>query len=332
MYLGVAFPISADTIDTITRASGSDHTNVVLSDSGTAAGFRIYQWSQKYTPGASHNVCTITVNAKATATGANAPTDSVRLDITIGSSTSPWSLPLVATADSQWQIRGTTPADYTFTFTPCAVVVGANAYNFNLVRSVTAGDPGGYGFNSCPYSSCVFTGTGSWGVIQSESPAGVAQQYFGTSPRFTVNAVGTENFGAIAPSTTPQFAQSIINTILGLNDDNATSTLTGAAGGWTNIPSYFARKVPWGYLFDIASVYDDIATSSSEFSEVAFDFSDSRISTSTRSWLPGRIVVFSTSTVTYYFNGSALAAANTLLAAAGWVMVLMYWYRRGIKT
>jgi len=328
--LTTAIPVYAQsTLDSIS----STVTDIGFGASSGGSAYGIY-WG--YVPGASHNICSVTVPLKAV----GSPTDSVYLNMYIGSSTITFSSPFPGTSDTffqsavaQWQVRNTTYSDYTFTFSPCAVVVGANHYSFNLYRSGSTDNSNRYAIQGRDGSgaAATITGTATWVADRLLANSSFHANDFPTfAPSIELN--GTENFGAIAPSTTPQFAQSVINTILGLNDDNATSTLTGAAGGWTNIPSYFAEKVPWGYLFDIADVYQSLSTTTSDFSEVAFDFSDTRISTGTRGWLPGRIVVFSTSTVTSYLPTSTMDALNTLAAAVGWITAIGYWFRRGMKT
>jgi len=122
---------------------------------------------------------------------------------------------------------------------------------------------------------------------------------------------------------------SLIN-IVNLNDNNATSSINDASNGWTNIPSYFAKRVPWGYLFDIAALYDNAATSSTEFGAITLDLKSLSIATATKSFLPDRFTLLSTTTATQYLGTTLLNVFNTLVVAVGWVGLMGYWYKRGI--
>jgi len=325
------FSVFADTIDSF--AGGT--SDVPIGGSNNWGIFLGYK------PGASHNVCTMTFTLKTS----GSPTDSLALDLYIGTTTYPTFastfLPtppstyprILAHADSQWQVRGSTYSDYTFTFTPCAVVVGANTYAFNLYATAGSATNTYSAKGKAGSGTPTQTGTGTFwcdllvgnATFHSNTCSGASAE----APNFTIN--GTENFGAVAPSTTPSFAQSVIDQLAGISDSNATTTLTSAAGGWTNIPSYFARKVPWGYLFDIAEIYDSAATSTSEFTAITITYASSSVSERTRPYLPSPFTIFSTSTVTTYLPRPILDTFNTLLAAAGWLLAIRYWFNRGLR-
>jgi len=116
-----------------------------------------------------------------------------------------------------------------------------------------------------------------------------------------------------------------------INDATASSSAQTGIRAFINIPGLLATKVPFGYIWDIRQLYVSAATSSSVYSGVVFDFQSLDISTTTKSFLPARFEVFSTTTVTYYLNGTILALFNTLAAAAVWLALLAYAFYR-IKT
>jgi len=346
-----AFPVfAASPLTTYINSQSNVIDYVDDTDTGVAgspigvSGTSNSQISFRYVPGSSHNICSVSFITWASGT----PTDSLALAVSLWGPAANNQFP-VAQADiasqgtqlagptTSWQIRGSTPRVTTYTFTPCLVTVGANAYQFTLYRTGSLDNTNYYNYGATGVSSGDYTQSGSWDItkqytLRGWSSTGVLNSYPAEGVFALVAFQGSENFGATAPSTTPSFAQSVLNTITGVNDDNATSTLTTSVGGWANIPAFFAQKVPWGYAFDIAEVYDNVSTSTSDFSAIVFDFTDTRISTGTRAWLPGRITVFSTSTVTTYLSEDALNALNTLAAAAGWIGAAMYWFRRAVKT
>lgn len=121
--------------------------------------------------------------------------------------------------------------------------------------------------------------------------------------------------------------------ITNINDNNASSSLQTAINTFSNVPGYFAERVPWGYLFEIRDIYTAASTSTSEFGAITIDFANaSGLSSSTKSWLPSSLTVISTTSIAYYFNGTALSGANTLLAAIGWIGMMGYWFRRATQT
>jgi len=161
--------------------------------------------------------------------------------------------------------------------------------------------------------------------------------YGGQIVTFSVVASGF-NVGSTLPNplSTPYSSTSTIYQNLPLpnvtdvNDSNATSSLSETTHGWSNIPAYFAQRVPWGYLFDIAAVYNSAATSTEEFGAIAINFDSLDISSTTKSYLPARVVLLSTTTATYYLGTTTLNIFNTLVVAVGWVSLMGYWFKRGI--
>jgi len=314
-----AFPVYADVIDSIT----TNNANPTHFGEGGGSSFQYIGWS--YLPGASHNICTATVTLDAVGT----PSDAVKFDLYIGTSTTSFvssGMSFLRHSDTDIQVRGSTFTTYTFTFTPCAIVVGANWYAWVMYRDGAA-DSSNYYRTSANNSTFAQTGTASW-IMDAQFYAGIKNLLTTTGWDITLN--GTENLGATAPSSTPSFANSVFNNLSGITDQNASSTIANSASGFTNIPSYFANRVPWGYIFAIRDIYNAASTSTTDFGALTFTFASSSFSnaTATFMFLPQKITVFSTSTVTYYLNGNGLAAANTLLAAAGWISMIMYWFRR----
>jgi len=323
----IAVPVFADgVIDSITPTS-SDSGNVFIKgqtgSSGSAAG-------AAYHAGASHNICTISTQIKAV----GSPTDAIRAIITRGTFSTSTILtdsffdtdyPVVGMSDTGYQVRSTSYATVTYTFTPCVAVAGAYWYNIYFYRD-SADTTNYYQIYNSNSSPGTRTGTGYF-VVDSEFNGFNKHQFANAGIYLSLN--GSENFGSIeAPA--PSFGQTVINNLLGINDSNASSSLaTGSAGfnAFTAIPTFLSERVPFGYLWDIRDIFVNAATSSSDFGTLSFDYSDTRISTGTRSWLPGNLVVFSTSTVTSLISPSLLAAFNSLVSASlmvGWLIYAFY--------
>jgi len=122
--------------------------------------------------------------------------------------------------------------------------------------------------------------------------------------------------------------------IQSINDSNSATSTSGALSGFLNIPSYFANRVPFGYIYDIYNDWNHVSTSSSEFGALAIDFQSINVSTSTKLWLPNRIDFFSTTTVTHYIGGSILNSLNALASAViaiTWGMMVFRRAKNAIK-
>jgi len=107
--------------------------------------------------------------------------------------------------------------------------------------------------------------------------------------------------------------------------ENASTSTASGIISFSNIPSYFAQRVPFGYLYDIYNDWNHVSTSSAEFGTLSINFSSLGISTSTKTWLPESIIFFSTTTVTEYLGGGLLDTLNILAGAAiaiTWAMAL----------
>lgn len=308
-----------------TALDGVQTNDGTLISFGNASGASVGELSFGYLPAASHNICTFTANIGAQ----GSPTDALILELRIGT-TSVSSTRLydqgtfVQQASSHIQVRSSTISPVTWTFSPCAVVVGANWYQFIIYRDGTPSNTNKYNvYLGTAYPTLY--GTGKWG-FNWYNLSGTVQK-FNLSTPFDVALNGTENFGVSSPSTTPQFADSIVNRILGINDTNAPTSTSEGIASFSNIPSYFASRIPIGYVYDIYNIWNNVSTSTSEFGALSIDFNSSSASTGTRAWLPDNIVFFSTTTVTSYIDDSLLDLLNALASGVIAVTWGMYVFR-----
>jgi len=310
--------VFAETIDLVAGSGGWDFGRSTGSYSYSAWG---------YTPGASHNVC----SAKVYVTAQGVPTDSVTLSIYLATTTNGYAgtYPhgtFVRSADSSYQFRGG-PNYYTYTFSPCIILVGANDYEFVLSRTGSLSNSTYY-TAATGISAPQQTGTGKWSSVQKieGSTVQVRSQSFVNE----ITLSGTENYGVAAPSTTPSFSSSILTQLSNVTESNASTTLaTGSAGfnAFAGLTNYFQTRVPFGYIWDIRDLFVAAPTTTSDFGTVRFDFTSTNISTNTRAYLPGNLAVFSTSTVTSLLSPSILAAFNSLISASifvGWLVYAFY--------
>jgi len=116
--------------------------------------------------------------------------------------------------------------------------------------------------------------------------------------------------------------------------NDATNAATSTASGivsFSNIPSYFAQRIPIGYVYDIYDIWNAVSTSSSEFGNLSINFANLDISTSSKVWLPAEITFFGTSTVTGLLDDSTLDLLNALASATIAVTWGMYIFRRATK-
>jgi len=166
-----------------------------------------YGWG--YRPAASHNICTVTVYVGFNGTNTDALKMELRLGTTTVSSTDLSDQGThVAWADNEYQISSD-PQAVTYTFTPCAVVVGANWYDFVLYR--TGANNGtnyykmyvqGSGSPTCTGTACIYNGF----ITQRFNHGGNVVQkdgYLSTNAGSIV-LNGTENFSAVTPNDATQ--------------------------------------------------------------------------------------------------------------------------------
>jgi len=114
-----------------------------------------------------------------------------------------------------------------------------------------------------------------------------------------------------------------------INDTNSGSSTQTGINAFQNVASYLSNRVPIGYIWDIRDIYQAAATSSTTFAALKYDFGNSNISSTTKTWLPSTITILSTSTVTYYLSGSTLDLFNALVTAMLWVSFLWVVFKRG---
>jgi len=107
---------------------------------------------------------------------------------------------------------------------------------------------------------------------------------------------------------------SLIN-INNITESNAATSTASGVSGFAIIPSYFASRVPFGYIYVIYNAWNSVATSSAQFGALTLDYSALAVSTSTKAWLPSSITFFSTTTVTAYLGDANLALLNALATA-----------------
>lgn len=268
--------VSAATLDQITMTAN----NGTIDSTYNSGGHYMAYYGFSYRPGASHQICSVTVNQKAKGT----PTDAIMLNVYLGSTQQTnvfgqlYSFfgtgagTLVRSADSGFQDRNTTLHDQVYTFTPCLQVAGGWYYNFVWQRTPNANindSTNGYIFRG-DYSNLAattHTGTGEFhfdfqyhdftykGACSSTTNCPDHAPPIG----FDVALAGTEDFGLIAPSSTPSFGQSVINEVLGINDNTASSTaVTGFARFW-GLQGLLQTKFPFNYLFEIGTAFSQLS-------------------------------------------------------------------------
>jgi len=132
----------------------------------------------------------------------------------------------------------------------------------------------------------------------------------------------------LGSSTLTDTFSNALTDIADINDSNATSSATAGLQSFYNVPSYFANRVPFGYIYDIYNIWNNVSTSTSEFGSISIDFDSLDLPTSTRTWLPGEILFFSTSTVTSYVDDTLLDLLNALASAGIAITFSLSLFRR----
>jgi len=132
----------------------------------------------------------------------------------------------------------------------------------------------------------------------------------------------------LGSSTLNSTFSNALTDIADINESNATTSATAGLQSFYNVPSYFANRVPFGYIYDIYNIWNNVSTSTTEFGSLSIDFDSLDIPTSTRSWLPGEVIFFSTSTVTSYVDDTLLDLLNALASAAIAVTFSLSLFRR----
>jgi len=135
LIVAMAFPVYA-----LVDIGSSTAIDGIQTDQGNVISFgqssSIQDTGIYYKPAASHNICNVSFLLYSN--NGNA-TDALILELRLGTTTSSGGHSYdqgtrVQLADSHLQVRNTSATEKTFTFTPCAIVVGANEYFFSLYR------------------------------------------------------------------------------------------------------------------------------------------------------------------------------------------------------
>jgi len=324
LILLTAFPAFASTdYGQSTSINGVQTAQATVFNIGvTSGGFAEYIWD--FNVATSSYICEISVVASWVGT----PTDSMQMKMRYGSSTNATTIidtgSLLSTSDTQ---HGTASlAKTTFTFPSCVPVAANQHYTFTIGRTGTFSNTdkfqilvSGTGVSAVQYGGGVWVGY-PW--FSSGSKTGVPY----TNANFAdVWINGNTDVGA--PVSPPvSFGPTVLNNLTLITDANASSTLaTGNAGlnAFTGITAFLQSRVPFGYVWSIRDLFVNAATTSTDFGTLRFDYSDTRISTTTRAFLPGNLAVLSTSTVTSLFTPSLLAAFNSVISASilvGWLI------------
>jgi len=155
--------------------------------------------------------------------------------------------------------------------------------------------------------------------------------YFNTGVSTPEGNATSSFYGFIDEFINGTDAGSIISNFINNGDfnseANAATSTSGGIASFGNIPSYFAQRIPIGYVYDIYDIWNNVSTSTDEFGALSIDFDSLDLPTSTRSWLPGEIVFFSTSTVTSYVDDTLLDLLNTLASSVIAISWAMYIFR-----
>lgn len=113
-----------------------------------------------------------------------------------------------------------------------------------------------------------------------------------------------------------------------INEGNATTSATAGLQSFYNVPSYFANRVPFGYIYDVYNIWNNVSTSTTEFGTLSIDFDSLDLPTSTRAFLPGEVIFFSTSTVTSYIDDTLLDLLNALASAGIAITFMLSLFRK----
>jgi len=298
-----------------------------------------------YKPGASHNLCTISVLMRAD----GSPTDSVAMDIrhattTQGDTRSLGSIgALVQRADTEFQVRSGDFTRYDYTFTPCAVVVGANEYMFHIFRTGTYNSTNKYelmtGINHGG-SSVTETGTATknqvWGHIHNAYNAQIGESFSGTvyysHPIFVLN--GTENFSAVTPNDNTQTNCTPPSNILDVGGGISYSFCylflpsQAVITQFSGLQSTVAQKAPFSYISEFYNAYQGLTVATGTMPAVEINLQGSGYGSTS---LMGNIlpdIVFNKDSVTHYISNDVYNIFMALQALAFYLSAGFYIYRK----
>jgi len=309
----------------------------VATDQGTFFGFgqatSLGEIGFGYKPAASHNICSVSFALEA----AGSPTDAVSLQLFIGTTTASGTHYYlqgnrIAVSDSDIQVRNTSAfAKTTFTFTPCAIVVGANEYFFVLNRDGSTSDTNYYRTTVEASPPPTFYGTGTFTAFltyNNGAGSGSKTNYI-SGNGMDVALGGTENYGVSAPSSTPSFAASIFAALGAVSESNASSTIAGNLGAFTALhTNLLTTKWPFNWIGDLANDFDDFSkATSTTFFDLSFTFPMTGTSTGVQ-WIPQTWTFLSSSTVSTYLPNSTRIAFRYLVAVLVTALWCFQMYRR----
>lgn len=132
----------------------------------------------------------------------------------------------------------------------------------------------------------------------------------------------------LGSSTLSTTFSNALTDISAINEDNATTSATAGLQSFYNVPSYFANRVPFGYIYDVYDIWNNVSTSTAEFGTLSIDFDSLDLPTSTRAFLPGEVIFFSTSTVTSYVDDTLLDLLNALASAGIAITFMLSLFRK----
>lgn len=117
-----------------------------------------------------------------------------------------------------------------------------------------------------------------------------------------------------------------LQTPLNYDPNTATSTIGEILNNFLNVPSLFARKVPFAYLPAVSSLIISNATltGTSTFPTMVWDLGLG-VTTSPMSGIS--LTVFSTSTITHFLPSNTLNLMRTLLSGILWITAVFIVYR-----
>jgi hypothetical protein len=218
-----------------------------------------------YLPGASHNIC----NIKTIMASSSNPTDAVNLQIRLGTTTVAGGHfttqgVLAQSNDADIQVRGPL-AVYTYTFTPCVVVVGGNWYAFILNRDGSLNATNKYQIQGAGVTSTI-GGTAKWTYLRYDafSSTGIISTLPALAFDIVVN--GTENFSAVTPitnaTTTSYGSASCFGSTFSLADIACYLFIPSqdVINEFTNLSAdTLQNKVPFNYFYDFINDFNNLS-------------------------------------------------------------------------
>jgi len=324
---------TAGSLDSLTTDQGGA---ISVTGPTVAAFWQTYSWA--YQPGASHNICSASIIVS---NGGSTTTDALHMDLRLGStSTSGVDFAaqgtLVKQADAAFQIRDHSNQVYTYTFTPCAVVVGASWYQFVVYRDV-ASSTAYYQIVNRATGTPTQTGTAHW-ITQ-------RTKYDGTNFRDSSPASGQmadiiinggENFSAFDPSNTGTTTSSIAPTCS--NTDFFSYTICylftpsqTSLSQFSTLSPLVAARAPFSYVSEFATMAAAMTTSTTTAPTFRVNFAATTIGSSTPfgNVLPD--VKVDNAAIQTFLTPAIYSLLMIFQGVVIWVGALMYVYRRVVN-